>query len=964
MSAWISAPDRERDGAWDRVRRHIERMDAAAVAALVVKLGPDDRKAVAAELPGYLAALRAHARVGERVTPLRVAGAGTIGGAAGVVSWLHRRDFAPRWAVLHDTELLLDVLSSRSEPWLADLATRTALRIRAADDPGVPLALALLRRTGATPPAHDPLVVAWVAEDVPHGVAALRADPLLKTLLPRLFEAEGVGRRLQHVKPSTAVPPPGPAGPSPTPTAPTPTTPTPALTPTTPTAALTPTTGPRAVAPPVAATSWAAALGVTSFRGVSRGGASPENTREPVRSHGPGTAPSPMASSWGAADGGTFGNGAGARSGWLDGLRDLAAESPATRRLMLDGCVSRFLRGGAPQDLRFFARLHETLAPAPDEVRPRLRDYLRLLPSSAAPAAEVALTHLRAADLDPATVTEALEAVLFRAESGLVRSGLSWLDRTMKHAGDRADELVPSLAMALGHQSRAVQEHATRVALKHAARFGPLAAETIRTAGELLPPSLSARLAEGYGGEIVPEEPFTPAGLPPLPVMDDFPDLPSTPKALAATLHRPGWAASERFLAGFVRLAASDRAGLRTGLASVAELDDRYSGGLPEPTLWFIDLAVELVKPRRIFKRRRHWLTDPASASAPPFALVLRRCAEVYEALRKDTLPPLLLATPTRSDGRLDPWVFLDRLEAVIGAGHEPLPADFQQALLRLPRRIPAGAVERAAALASARTSAAGRTAAAWLAGGGLTDPLSTVTTVVSGSRLYWNDPTHRLVSTLEGEPTGLPEIDALARGTWHDAFVVGAMDWWPGMLPSHREVLAAHLVPRLTSRWPLGPGRWLEAIVRADGPAGPATAVLLAGALVDATSRDEAVAALRRLAAMGAVPSSALGRRLMELIDGGEVSLRAVADALEAAARKGAHAQVWEVFAELLPLLLPVAGTRPRAGLAHLIERARLVAGWAGARGEIRGLAAVASGRGSSRFVTESRRLHTTLTA
>ncbi|MEU7899700.1 DUF6493 family protein [Nonomuraea sp. NPDC049152] len=911
--------------AWDNVRRHIERDDAAAVAALVMKMDPDDRRAVAGELPGYLSALRARAHVEQWATPLRVAGAGTIGGAAGVVSWLHRRDFAPRWAVLHDTELLLDVLSSRSDSWLADLATRTALRIRAADDPGVPLALALLRRTGVTPPAHDPLVVAWVAEDVPHSAAALRADPLLGALLPRLFEAEGVGRRLQHVKPTTA------------------TTPSPAT------------------------SSQAISLGATSSGGVSRGPAPLTGAQGSPRPLGGGLTASggSLGGSVVAGDGsfvegvpaggGSFGGGVQARAGWLDGLRELAAGSPTTRRLLLDGCVSRFLRGGAPQDLRFFARLHETLAPAPDEIQPRLRDYLRLLPSAAGPAAEVALAHLRAAELDPATITEALEAVLFRAESGLVRSGLTWLDQTMRHAADRADELIPSLAMALGHQSRPVQEHATRVALKHAARFSPIAAETIRTAGELLPPSLSARLAEGYGGEVVAEEPFTPAELPPLPVLDAFPDIPATPTALVAVFHRTGWAAAERFLAGFVRLAASDRAGLRTALESVAKLDDRYSGGLSEQALWFVDLAVELVKPRRIFKRRRHWLTDPASAAAPPFALVLRRCAEVYDALRNDTLPPLLLATPTRSDGLVDPWVFLDRLEAV----GEPLLADFQQALLRLPRQVPAGVVERAAGL----TSPAGRTAAAWLAAGGLADPASTVSTLVSESRLYRDDPTHRLVSTLEGAPTGLPEIDALARGTWHDAFVVGAMDWWPGMLPSHREVLAAHLVPRLTSRWPVGPGRWLEAIVRADGPAGPATAVLLAGALVDAQSRDKAVGALRQLAAVGAVPSAALGRRLAELIGEGEVSLKAVADVLEPAARKGAHLQVWEVFAELLPLLLPVQGARPMAGLAYLIERAGLVAGWAGARGEIRGLAAVAAGRGSSRFVTESRRLHTTLT-
>ncbi|WP_067184362.1 hypothetical protein [Microtetraspora niveoalba] len=53
--------------------------------------------------------------------------------------------------------------------------------------------LALLRATGVVPPRHDPLVAGWVDREP----SRLGADPLLDHLLPRLFEAEGVGRVLQ-----------------------------------------------------------------------------------------------------------------------------------------------------------------------------------------------------------------------------------------------------------------------------------------------------------------------------------------------------------------------------------------------------------------------------------------------------------------------------------------------------------------------------------------------------------------------------------------------------------------------------------------------------------------------------------------------------------------------------------------------------------------------------------------------
>ena len=59
----------------------------------------------------------------------------------------------------------------------------------------------------------------------------------------------------------------------------------------------------------------------------------------------------------------------------------------------------------------------------------------------------------------------------------------------------------------------------------------------------------------------------------------------------------------------------------------------------------------------------------------------------------------------------------------------------------------------------------------------------------------------------------------------------------------------------------------------------------------------------------------------------------------------------------------LPEAGQRAPRGLAGLVELGVVTAGWAGARGEIPEVAAVAAGPDSSSLTRRCRRLHTFLT-
>ncbi|MBU2668252.1 hypothetical protein KOI35_32545 [Actinoplanes bogorensis] len=102
----------------------------------------------------------------------------------------------------------------------------------------------------------------------------------------------------------------------------------------------------------------------------------------------------------------------------------------------------------------------------------------------------------------------------------------------------------------------------------------------------------------------------------------------------------------------------------------------------------------------------------------------------------------------------------------------------------------------------------------------------------------------------------------------------------------------------------------------------------------------------------------ASIGRDLGELGAAGMVKLNRVALSLGDAHRAGASAAVWDVLSTALPSLLPTA---PR-GLPDLLELACLVAAATGTRGELPGLAEVAERKGNSRLLKEARRLRTVL--
>ena len=284
---------------------------------------------------------------------------------------------------------------------------------------------------------------------------------------------------------------------------------------------------------------------------------------------------------------------------------------------------------------------------------------------------------------------------------------------------------------------------------------------------------------------------------------------------------------------------------------------------------------------------------------------------------------------------------------------------------MRLPRLVPADVVDAARSL----DSPTGRTLTDWLLTGGPADPVAEVDAVPWRSR--WREkrpdtePAQYPVVRLVGPaPTQQPVIDRMLRydpADYDPWKLVGSQPLWPAALPSHREVVAAHLLPETTVG--LGYGRTphgsvLPALADCAGPCGPATWYLIGAALGSAHEDDRvaAVDAALTLNATGDLDGHAFGLIIGQLVNGRNTKLTRVTAALTDLAGAADGPAVWHTVAALLSAVLP--NQKPPAGTPDLLALAAGIASPGTTNAPITGLAEVAARSGSSRLVTESRRL------
>ncbi|MEU4695264.1 hypothetical protein [Actinoplanes sp. NPDC023714] len=598
-------------------------------------------------------------------------------------------------------------------------------------------------------------------------------------------------------------------------------------------------------------------------------------------------------------------------------IAELTVGGRLDRKVVLGSTVDRLARGGRPSDLRGFLELHEALAPTAGEVAALTGDYARMLTVGPSTVASLAQETLRATGIDLTLLLEISEAVLVRKEKGLVKRQRAWLTTAARRDPSRAAEVAAILAAA-----------------------EPVPAPVV---------PLPARLAAG-------------------PMPAPITGVAELAGEIAALRHDETAERWERILAALVTLRPStgpepiqrpggdSPAALRHSddLAPLRHLLDQYDGDISE-------MRWPLLPRYRHLNLALHVLLAPDGSGEPgdpqpvvggaPDRLLDLRVAEVAARVRRSPVP-LLLSTPTHRDGNLAAETLVARLRQAAAEGWEPWPIDFEQALIRLPRGTDAS-------VAGELTCAAGRQLSAWLAGGGLPDPMST-RLVQSAEK---GGPPARIVVDLTPARPGRPAVEEqLLTLTRYPVLAFDARRWitnaslLAAALPHHREVSAAWSLSsfaELADRDQRGGATLLPALAERDGPFGAAMSLAVAYALsarheVDRTAAVDAF--LLMAAEPGASFGSVVGRDLGDLAVRGFVKLNRTVLALTDAHRAGASRAVGDVIAAALPVLL----SAPPRGLADLLALGCEVAMvW-----PIPALDEFAAGPGSTRLVREARRL------
>ncbi len=656
------------------------------------------------------------------------------------------------------------------------------------------------------------------------------------------------------------------------------------------------------------------------------------------------------------------------RHALLTALAQLAADGVVDRVMLIDGSIGRLLRGDRPSALRAFTTLLDLLQPTCTEIAERSTDYLRLLTDAPAPVATMAQKALRGLpELAWESLLDASRQVLARPDKTLVRAQLTWLDRLARQHPDRAVEIAEVIAVAAGHPAVELRDRAVALATRHG--VDPAAA------------SLGPAVSRPRGDDLPPPPPAGPAAAP----ITDVDELAEEVAALLGTASRN--TGLDRILDGLVRLTATDGPRVRAALDPVIERR-HWSWGNEHrwDPLCLCEVVVDVFRTAGADqqpRRRSRWEAllaavrrSDATSSAPELASTDPRVPAVHRLLRarlaeigahvNDPGHPVLLAAPTSTNGLIDPLALVERLAAL--GEREPWHWDLTQALLRLP----ATADEAVAGKAAALGTPTGDRLAAWLRGDGLPQPVMRAVTAVRRARRNRYDfeferlAERRILVELRppdgyhdryGLLTADPAPIGLASSGWANL--------WPSILPGHRGVVAAHVLPMVAAGADMDERDGtavLPLLAEATGPGGVALDLAVAYGLGARHGADRVAAldALLTLAAAGQLDPTGAGEQLGRLVVGQSVKLSRAVEPLRDAAQAGAPLTVWRLLAAVLPAVL-TAPTPPR-GAPDLLTLATETATATGVRIEVPGLAEVAQRGGSSRLVTEARRLHRTL--
>ncbi|MEU1556810.1 DUF6493 family protein [Streptomyces scabiei] len=675
---------------------------------------------------------------------------------------------------------------------------------------------------------------------------------------------------------------------------------------------------------------------------------------------------------------------------WTYALTQLTGAGLLERKVMVDGCVARLLRGGgSAADDRTFLGLLTALDLTREERRERIADWTALCSDGRSPVAAYAQTLLAGLALDGEVgsrrLAELSDAVLFRPEKKLVRAQLVLLGKVLKRDPSTAAELLPAVARAFGHEDTEVQERALKLVERHLPADG--AGLLGHEAADLLSPSLRARARKLLGAPAAwaESEPYREL-LPPVPSPTRLAPAPGTAAELAeevsALLASDGEvSAFERALDGLVRHAHRNRDALVAALEPVAErrwwagtgqeaVDRRFRDS-PYGLEIVLATLFDLVSTSTLHPAR-NGASESAGCVHSPLAWAFEaRLWEVAYRIRAEPLP-FLLATPTWSTGSLEPDELVTRLDTYRGLGVRPGEVDFAQALVRV-RREDTAALASAAVAARELGTREGDRLAEWLLTDIPSQPVQRSRTAGPRILVEFGELPELLGESFPREFRRLGHPLSVYRGSWHCPHWRHE-EWrhWLAVVPGRPELMAGRILRDLS----LGAIEdtasgfsFLPTLAEAEGETGEAVRLCVAYGLGARRPADRlaAVDALLVLAARGQLDAPRLGAELGKLAAVGSVRPSRLAEAIRTAAATGAYGTAWAVLREVLPPLLGAlagegaARTAPR-GLGDLVAVAADCAERCGARGELPHLAEAADRRGNSRLATQARRLRAAL--
>ncbi len=658
---------------------------------------------------------------------------------------------------------------------------------------------------------------------------------------------------------------------------------------------------------------------------------------------------------------------------WRVTLRRLCDEGHLDRGRLLDACLGAFLSDFPPSQLTWYAGFHAELAPGHDETIERSATYLRLLAADAGSVVGLAQRVLAplatAGQLDSAELIGASPPVLGRAEKKYVLAQLRLLETIAGRHPELSSQVLQAAALALAHRHADVAERAILFVGRHKDRLDAAVRQQIAEAARHMAPSLRAPAEKILGLPADQPDPreatpaFAPAG--PAPVrVSGLPELAETTAALIASPWEP--LLVEQLLDGLARLCGNYDT-FAAALAPVAARVMRHDDVPHLRTLsWLLHPSQPAQQRRSDFRRGCTVPLEPfwdnrRSSGTSPGGLLGSRLHEIYSRFWRGEPAPLM-AFPDAATGHVDPDGVVAELTRLETEGRQPWPADFLQALLRLPRQSGSPAREAAARL----SSPAGRELAIILGTGGIPDPRSTiswagtesaVTLTATPETARWGEHVQRIWE--------LPDPARTIGGAWyHEA---AQLRTWAWALPSHRDIVVAHALPVLTGI--VNPGRirgpiaeFISALPDLDGPCGPATNLALCCALAAQHPENRAAGAeaLAGFARTGGLDARALGETLATLSCDGSLMLGRICDGLRVAADSGAHALVWDTARAALPALLASSARHTHQLLAVAADSAARL----GARDAVQGLDAISAAPRSSRLIVEARRLGAVLTS